>query len=89
MSDHFEIPVGDPQQTASRAEESMECDYCHNQADFIADNNEAGIAYAYCGTCEDNRATKYGCARIMAEGCGCFPGPEECACGCGGTGQLE
>ena len=77
MSNYFEIPVGEPQQ-------SKECDSCHNQAEFIADNNEAEIAYAYCGVCEEKRAEKYGCAMILSEGATC----EDGICGCGGTGVL-
>lgn len=85
MSNHFEIPVGDPQQTESRADESMMCDFCvDGQAEFIADNNEAEHAWAYCGVCEEKRAEKYGCALILSEGAMC----DEGACGCGGTGVL-
>jgi hypothetical protein len=84
MSNYFEIPVGEPQQTESRADESRECDSCHNQAEFIADNNEAEIAYAYCGVCEEKRAEKFGCAMILSEGAQC----EDGICGCGGTGVL-
>ena len=68
----------------SKPTESMECDSCHNQAEFIADNNEAGIAYSYCGTCEEKRAEKFGCAMILSEGAQC----EDGICGCGGTGVL-
>jgi hypothetical protein len=68
---------------ATMADESMVCDSCKDkQADFIADNNEAGIAYAYCGVCEEKRAEKFGCALILAEGAQC----EDGICGCGGTG---
>ena len=66
----------------SKPTESMECDSCHNQAEFIADNNEAGHAWAYCGVCEEKRAEKYGCALILSEGATC----EDGICGCGGTG---
>jgi hypothetical protein len=82
MSNYFEIPLGEPQQTESRADESQVCDSCDNQAEFIADNNEAGIAYSYCGTCEEKRAEKFGCAMILSEGAQC----EDGICGCGGTG---
>ena len=82
MSNYFEIPVGEPQQTESRADESMECDFCHNQAAFIADNNAAEHAWAYCESCEEKRAEKYGCAMILSEGASC----EDGICGCGGTG---
>ena len=84
MSKYFEIPVGDPQQTESRADESQVCDSCDNQGEFIADNNEARIAYAYCAACEEKRSDKYGCALILSEGVMCQDG----ACGCDGTGVL-
>lgn len=62
---------------------------CGQGGEWFADNNADRKLTAYCDDCEDQRADFYGCARIVAEGCGCFPGPEECACGCGGTGLLE
>jgi hypothetical protein len=55
---------------------------CGKPADFVADNNEAGVAYPYCDTCEEKRAEKFGCALIIAEGATC----EDGICGCGGTG---
>jgi hypothetical protein len=70
---------------ATMADESMKCDFCvDGQAEFIADNNAAGIAWAYCGKCEEKRAEKFGCALILAEGANC----EDGICGCGGTGVL-
>jgi len=78
MSDYFEIPVGEPQNTI------FVCG-CGKEGEWCSDNNASGHAEWYCGSCDDRRAEKYGCARIIKEGCGCFPGPEDCACGCVGT----
>lgn len=64
------------------------CD-CGADGEWAADNNANKMVLWYCDDCEDKRAELYGCARIIAEGCGCFPGPEDCFCGCGGTGMLE
>lgn len=61
---------------------------CGESATWYADNNGARAGKWYCDTCEDRRAELWGCARIMAEGCGCFPDPNECYCGCGGSGVL-
>lgn len=60
--------------------------FCGKEAEYHADNNESGVLTAYCAECEEHRSDKYGCAMILAEGCGCYPGGAECACGCGGTG---
>ena len=57
---------------------------CGELAEYYADNNAAGVAYAYCYKCEEHRADKYGCALIIAEGVMC----DEGACGCNGTGIL-
>lgn len=66
------------------------CEICENgEGAYIADNHAEKVARWHCEKCEELRADFYGCARIIEEGCGCFPGPEECACGCGGTGLLE
>ena len=58
---------------------------CGEVAEYYADNNEAGIAYAYCYKCEERRADKYGCAMFIAEGIMC----DEGACGCDGTGFIR
>ena len=65
------------------------CDVCGKEGEWLSDNNLKRSVRWYCDNCEDKRAEFYGCARMVAEGCGCFPGPENCACGCGGTGRLE
>ena len=82
MANLLEVPIGDPQ-------ESYTCSQCEDgDGEWYADNNGSEELLWYCGTCDDRRAEKYGCARIIKEGCGCSPGPEECACGCVGTGRL-
>lgn len=61
---------------------------CGADGEWYADNNGSEELLWYCGPCDDRRAEKFGCARIIKEGCGCFPGGEDCACGCVGTGRL-
>ena len=68
--------------------DSQRCE-CGAAGEWFADNNGTKSLAWYCFSCEDEREIKYGCAMILAEGCGCFPGFEDCACGCGGTGRLE
>jgi len=75
MSDHFEIPVGEPQDTI------FVCG-CGKEGEWCSDNNASGHAEWYCSDCEENRADKYGCAMFLDEGAMCQDG----ACGCGGTG---
>lgn len=77
MSDHFEIPVGDPQDTRT-------CGDCGEVVEdwYLADNNASGLLRIYCVKCEEIRSERYGCAMILAEGAMC----EDGACGCGGTG---
>jgi hypothetical protein len=59
------------------------CGICEQrEGEFIADNNSDKVLTWYCGECEDNRAEKWGCALILAEGAMC----EDGICGCGGTG---
>jgi hypothetical protein len=55
---------------------------CGNEAEYQADNNQAGEVYWYCSKCEEHRSDKYGCAMIISEGVMCQDG----ACGCDGTG---
>ena len=78
MSDHFDIPVGDPQGVVS-------CDFCEEPFAYWADNNSSGLPSRYCVKCEEHRSDKYGCAMLIAEGVMCQDG----ACGCGGTGVLS
>jgi len=82
VSDHFEIPVGDPQNII------FTCD-CGKDGEYCSDNNASGHAEWYCADCENDRSFRYGCAMFVAEGCGCVPGGEDCACGCGGTGVIK
>ena len=58
---------------------------CGNDAEYVADNNEAGKKFWYCGKCEEHRSDKYGCALIISEGVMCQDG----ACGCDGTGVYS
>jgi hypothetical protein len=61
------------------------CQICQDgEAQFLADNNSDKVLRRYCGTCEDIRAERFGCALILAEGAQCTDG----ICGCGGTGIL-
>lgn len=62
-------------------EKVMKCG-CGNDAEYYADNNQAGEVYWYCIECEEHRAEKYGCAMLLSEGAMCQDG----ACGCGGKG---
>jgi len=81
MSDHFEIPVGDPQDTNERTHPCGDCGEVVEDW-YLADNNSSGLLRIYCGKCEERRSERYGCAMILAEGAMCQDG----ACGCGGTG---
>ena len=83
MSDHFEIPVGDPQEGDER---KHPCGSCGDVVDdwYLADNNASGELVAYCEACEEKRADKYGCAMILSQGASCSGG----ACGCDGKGVL-
>jgi hypothetical protein len=77
MSDHFEIPVGEPQ-------DSVSCDFCEEPFAYWADNNSDRAVHRYCVECEERRSDKYGCAMLVAEGVMCQDG----ACGCDGSGVL-
>jgi len=66
------------------------CDECRvKAARWYSDNNDTRSLRVYCSDCEDDRASRYGCAMMLDEGCGCVPGGEDCACGCGGSGRLD
>lgn len=62
------------------------CNWCDQDGEYLADNNMLRVMELYCPDCEERRSDRYGCAMILAQGCGCVPGGEDCACGCGGTG---
>jgi hypothetical protein len=62
---------------------------CGNGGEWYADNNGGGLAQWYCEECEDDRAERYGCARIIAEGCTHDLREDEyCPCGCNGSGVF-
>jgi hypothetical protein len=63
------------------------CDTCGALGVWYADNNAAGIVALYCDGCDEKRAERYGCARLIDERCGC-DGGGACPCGCGGAGVL-
>lgn len=62
------------------------CVVCEDPALWYSDNNSSKVLLWYCNHCEEVRSEQFGCAMILAEGCGCVPGGADCACGCGGTG---
>jgi hypothetical protein len=64
------------------------CDACGGVGEWYADNNGASIMALFCDACDEQRAERYGCARIIAEGCGCDNGGGVCPCGCDGAGVL-
>lgn len=74
------------------AEAVRACDMCGATTDewYSADNNASGEMLTYCGECDDQRADRHGCVRILAEGCSvegcpeCSPDEDEIpAGGCG------
>lgn len=81
MSDHFEIPVGDPQEADGRTRPCEQCGVITEDW-YVADNNYLRSTQIYCVKCEEIRSEKYGCALLLDEGAMC----EDGACGCGGTG---
>jgi len=62
------------------------CTGCDKAGEYLADNNGTKDMKWYCPDCEERRSDRYGCAMVVADGCGCYPGGDECACGCDGTG---
>ena len=74
---------------ADRASMCADCDKALGDSAWYADNNGGSGMLAYCDDCEERRADRYGCALIIAEGCGCVPSGADCACGCGGSGLLR
>lgn len=86
MSKYFEAPVGDPQEENTTVEIGTDVYLCGcgERGEWYSDNNESGKIKWYCGSCEEHRAEKYGCAMLLSEGPMCQDG----ACGCGGTGRL-
>ena len=77
------------------ADRASMCDNCEKAlgdsgfSGWYADNNGGSGMLMYCDDCEERRADRYGCALIIAEGCGCVPSGADCACGCGGSGLLR
>lgn len=67
---------------------AMACSRCENHmAIWYRDNNASEELTYLCDECEDHMASKFGCAMLVSEGCGCDD-PENCPCGCEGTGML-
>ena len=68
-----------------------QCSVCgvFTQEWYEADNNSAGTLMTYCSTCDDARADRHGCVRMIAEGCGCEPYGEACGCGFCNVGKID
>jgi len=74
---------------ADRTSTCSDCEQVLGDSAWYADNNGGLGLLMYCDGCEERRAERYGCALIIAEGCGCVPSGADCACGCGGSGLLR
>lgn len=70
--------------TLAAAAGMQHCTQCGVLTDewYLADNNATGTLKTYCSECDDARADRHGCVRIIAEGCGCESYAEACGCGC-------
>jgi len=77
--------------TLAAAAGMRSCTQCEVLTDewYLADNNASGTLKTYCSECDDARADRHGCVRMIAEGCGCEPYGEACGCGCCNVGKIE